>query len=487
MSEQLITINEEERIDEKEEAKKLYADLKDAVGYIQDLTSFLPIPLCMVNHAQKIIDVNIAFLSLVGYKQHEVIGKKIDILLKDQQDAVQLMRNIEKEGFIKNYKTSIFTKEKKEIPITLFSSLRKDNDGNILSYFFTFIDTTEIYQIEKSLTEKVETLKQNKLAMLNMMEDMQDTVATLKKTEKELEKKNEELQMQTEELAVVNTSMIAMNEELSRTQEDLKKFNEELEQRVRDRTAEVEELLKQKDEFVGQLGHDLKTPLTPLITLLPIIRKREQDPKLVELLDVTIQNVNYMKNLVVKTLQLAQLNSPNVSFEMIDFPLSAEIKTAIEHNQNNFEKTGIIVESNLDDSIIVTADPLQIKELIDNLLSNAIKFTLPGGKITISTVQQQDSVITTIQDTGIGLTVEQLEHLFEEFYKADPSRHDLESTGLGLVICKRIVEKHGGKIWAESLGPGKGATFHFTMKIGHNNLVKHQQDSLCEAMGEKKE
>jgi len=79
-----------------------------------------------------------------------------------------------------------------------------------------------------------------------------------------------------------------------------------------------------------------------------------------------------------------------------------------------------------------------------------VKFTPKGSSITIDAKKDKDTVTVSITDTGIGITKEQLNHIFDEFYKVDSARHDLESSGLGLAICKRIVEKHGGKIWPES-------------------------------------
>ena len=87
-----------------------------------------------------------------------------------------------------------------------------------------------------------------------------------------------------------------------------------------------------------------------------------------------------------------------------------------------------------------------------------------GGTITIDAKKAKDFVTISVTDTGIGMTKNQINHIFEEFYKADESRHDLQSHGLGLSICKNIVEKHGGKIWAESPSIGKGSTFFFTFK-----------------------
>ena len=124
------------------------------------------------------------------------------------------------------------------------------------------------------------------------------------------------------------------------------------------------------------------------------------------------------------------------------------------------------------EKIIINADKLKLEELFSNLYSNAAKYMERGGNIIIDAKETKDDVIVSIKDTGIGLTKEELKHVFDEFYKADWSRHDRESSGLGLAICKRIVEKHGGKIWAESSGLKKGTTFYFTIpkhpKKGNN-------------------
>jgi signal transduction histidine kinase len=108
---------------------------------------------------------------------------------------------------------------------------------------------------------------------------------------------------------------------------------------------------------------------------------------------------------------------------------------------------------------------MEFNELVDNLLINAVKFTPGKGSIVFKAEKKKDFVKISITDSGIGLTPEQIEHVFEEFYKVDPSRHDLDSSGLGLSICKRIVEKHGGTIWVESPGLEKGSTFNFTLSL----------------------
>ena len=254
------------------------------------------------------------------------------------------------------------------------------------------------------------------------------------------------------------------NEELRVIGEELHEVNLHLEQKVDERTAEVEELLKHKDEFISQLGHDIKTPLTPLTSLLPIVGKKQTDPKSKELLEICIRNVSYIKNLVVSTLQLARVTSEDTIFDKKEINLFDITSCVLSDNQTTIKDNEIEIENRIDEKTIVLADDLRLREVLSNLIINAIKFMENGGTLTLFSEENDDGFVTvSIKDTGIGLNDEAKSNLFKEFYKADKSRHELDSSGLGLAICKRIVEKHGGTIWAKSPGVGKGTTFYFTI------------------------
>jgi signal transduction histidine kinase len=251
--------------------------------------------------------------------------------------------------------------------------------------------------------------------------------------------------------------------ELREAHNRLYSLNEELEKKVEERTAEVKKLLKQKDEFINQLGHDLKNPLNPIINLLPLINKQVYNPNLKEQLKIVMKNVDFMKNLVIKTIELAKLNSPDTEFVLEDTNLTYEINNTIEKNQLVIRDKNIEIINKINEKIIIKADKLRLNELLDNLIINSIKFCPNGGIITFDGRDNEDFITISIKDTGIGLENQQLNHIFDEFFKADKSRHDFDSSGLGLTICKRIVEKHGGTIWAESPGIGKGTTIFFTL------------------------
>lgn len=251
--------------------------------------------------------------------------------------------------------------------------------------------------------------------------------------------------------------------------DDLKKKKKEL-----GRTnAELEILLKQNNQFILRLGHDLKTPITPLVTLLPLIREQEKDEKLRMLLDALIVNVSALKELVIKSLKLARVKSSR-DIQLEEIGLKKEVNLYIEKRAPMLKKHGYEVEIEIDDNLTVMADKLDLEELFNNLISNAVKYSNSSSPIRIKADESKQYVTISVIDKGIGLSGEQAEQIFEEFYKADESRHELDSSGLGLSICKHIIRCHGGSIHAVSEGIGKGTEVIFTLP---NNPLESENDN----------
>jgi len=336
--------------------------------------------------------------------------------------------------------------------VMLDSCLKKISNGN-LSSKISINSNDEIGSLAKSFNTMKLSLIKSKDELLKYQHHLEEKVEL---RTKDLHKKISAL----EKSEFQNQQLLT---ELRHTKFDLEQLNETLEQKVIDRTEEVQSLLKQKDEFIGQLGHDLKNPLGPLIQLLPIIEKQEQDTKKKEMLVIVNRNVVYMKNLVTKTLELARLNSPNTKFNYELISIKEELNSILNSNRFIFDEKNMNIDDNITDNLIVYADKLRIEELFTNLLNNAVKYSENDGTITINAEKKDHEILFSVQDEGIGMTSEQIERMFDEFYKADSSRHDFDSSGLGMSIAKRIVEKHGGRIWVESNGLGKGSTFYFTI------------------------
>lgn len=259
----------------------------------------------------------------------------------------------------------------------------------------------------------------------------------------------------------VTRQKLTMNE-LADAHNVLYVTKKELERRINERTNQITQMMKQKDDFINQLGHDLKTPLSPLLNLLP--RMEVEDEKSKERLDISIRCVHYMKDLVIKTLELAYLNLDRVEFEYEDINLLLETRSLLETFKPLFNEKELQVHLQISKDLYINADKIQFKEVMNNILINAAKYSKHKGQITINAKEQDSMILLSIKDDGIGMSKEETTHIFDEFYKADTSRHALDSSGLGLSICKRIIEKHGGTIWASSPGKNQGSTFYFTFK-----------------------
>lgn len=274
--------------------------------------------------------------------------------------------------------------------------------------------------------------------------------------------------------------IVSLNDitELRETHNKLRELNITLEKKVDERTVKIEQLLKQKDDFINQLSHDLKNPLGPLVNLIPLVEKRLSNAEDRQILQIVQRNVDYMKNLVEKTLKLARLNSPNTSLHFEQVNLGLLCKKVVDINQYLLSNNHVSVDICIPDYIVLRADSLRLEELFNNLLNNAVKYSPNGSIVVIGAEKHDDSVSIYVRDNGQGMTQDQIDQVFDEFYKADSSRHDFQSSGLGMPICKRIAEKHGGSIWVESDGIGKGCTFYVSLPLKQaSQEVKNQYSS----------
>lgn len=265
------------------------------------------------------------------------------------------------------------------------------------------------------------------------------------------------------EYAAISLNNSRMLDRLNKAKTDLKAFNQELEQRIEERTQKIKHLLQQKDNFIVQLGHDLKTPLGPIINLVPLIEEKEQDAKLKKLLSVVNKSSMKLHNLVRKTMKYAYVTSSEFKPDYEKVNIHDLVQRVLESKKDDCEQLGIHINNKMDVTLMLITDRKLVQEIFDELLSNAMKFSQGRGTITIDYIDNGKSIQFSIKDTGIGLTSSQIEHIFDEFYKTDESRHDLNSHGLGLPIVKTIVEKLDGTIWIGSDGPGKGSTFYFIL------------------------
>ncbi len=218
-------------------------------------------------------------------------------------------------------------------------------------------------------------------------------------------------------------------------------------------------------DFISNISHELRTPLASLkVVVETLLDGAIEDPPAAErFLNHIDTEVNVLTQIVQELLELSRIESGKVPINTHPTTIQALLNHPIERLSPQAERAGLTLTLSLpDDTPLIQADPERIRQVITNLVHNAIKFTPPGGTVTVSADTTNDTeIVVAVRDTGVGIPQHDLARIFERFYKADRARSG-GGTGLGLAIAKHIVQKHQGRIWAESV-EGKGSTFYFTL------------------------
>jgi signal transduction histidine kinase len=243
--------------------------------------------------------------------------------------------------------------------------------------------------------------------------------------------------------------------------DELKQANERLEQ-----------LDKLKDEFVSLASHELRTPMTAIKSYLWFFltdNKDKVEAKELLYLQRAYESTNRLIELVNDMLNVSRIESGRLIINLAQIDPLTLVQDVVTELSPVAQKQQIVllVQKPSTQLPAVSADSNKIKEVLINLIGNALKFTPEHGSITISLALQDGMVQCSVADTGKGIQAVDMPKLFQKFNQVGRdhlSRASAAGTGLGLYISKSIIELHGGKIWAESLGEDKGTTFHFTLK-----------------------
>jgi two-component system phosphate regulon sensor histidine kinase PhoR len=231
--------------------------------------------------------------------------------------------------------------------------------------------------------------------------------------------------------------------------------------------TEIRTLQTMRKEFIGNISHELRTPLASIKAIAETLQDGAiGDKKLAAGFLTKVDNeVERMSQIVT---ELIETGEAKLKLETVN--LNLLIEDVVAHLFPQAERKNLALVAELSPVLAaVQADKDRIRQVIVNIVHNAIKFTQPGGKVVISTRLDADSAITEISDTGIGITKEDLPHIFERFFKVDRSRSS-SGTGLGLAIAKHTVQAHGGEIRVQS-EVGHGSTFSFNIPLKSNSQV----------------
>jgi len=222
---------------------------------------------------------------------------------------------------------------------------------------------------------------------------------------------------------------------------------------------QIEQLIEQKDLFLNQLAHDLRTPLTPILGMGPLLQEGIVDPDSRELIGIFMNNISYLKKMVDDILVNARLNRMSVPEMFEPYDLSVLIDEAIEANVFLAQQRGLTMKNSVPPDITVMMSKPYAGLVFRNLINNAVKYNSPQGSVIVSSAFENGFVTISVTDTGIGIKPEDMGRIWDELFTGDPSRHDPLSKGFGLSIVRKIIKLHHGTIEAISEGYLKGSTF----------------------------
>jgi signal transduction histidine kinase len=276
------------------------------------------------------------------------------------------------------------------------------------------------------------------------------------------------------------------NNQLAARNEALEREVQERERRVRAESAqaEAEEANAAKDRFLAMLSHELRTPLSPIVHAVALLEGIECPPAVREHIATIRRNVRLEARLIDDLLDLARIRNGKLSIEPQHVNVHEVLQHAVEICRADLSAHRISLVEQLEaDDPHVRGDPARLQQVFWNLLTNAVKFSPDGGKVAVRTTSDGNGQISIeIQDYGVGIAPEKLVSIFDAFEQG--ARHSQAGLGLGLAICKALVEMHSGQITAQSAGHEKGASF--VIRLPRAKAAKDDGPKLVETLAPRK-
>jgi signal transduction histidine kinase len=223
-----------------------------------------------------------------------------------------------------------------------------------------------------------------------------------------------------------------------------------------------------KSQFLANMSHELRTPLNAIIGFSEVLREQmfgELNERQLAYVDDVLEAGRHLLSLINDVLDLAKIEAGRMELDLSPVELPELLRSAVSMHAEQADRGGVqLALQTKPAEIAITADDRRVRQVVFNLVSNAVKFTPNGGRVDISAVAENGRVEVAVADTGPGIAPEDLDAIFEEFEQTEAGKQ-AEGTGLGLPLSRKLVELHGGRLWAES-EIGRGSTFRFTLPAG---------------------
>lgn len=396
--------------------------------------------ICITDTDNNIQFVNKAMLKMYGYTKSELLGNQIEILhpLKSPKGLTdEITKVINKDG---TWQNEIINKKKDgtEFPIFLSASPVQDEHGKIISFV----------GIARDITEQ----KQREAQILNLN-------ATL-------EQKVEE---RTKQLALINDNLTKEIAERKLAETEL--INAK---------AELEQAIATKSEFFSRVSHELRTPLNGILGFAQLLEMSELAPIHKKGVNQILKSGKQLVSLVNEVLELSKPDTNEFTVSLEPIYLNGIILETAAISQPFANENNITIETeNLkEENIYALADYQKLTQVLLNIINNAIKYNKKGGLVTIKATKIKNQKIRiSITDTGEGIPTEEFSKLFMPFMRIGTEISEMEGTGLGLAVSKKLTEAMKGTIGAES-EVGKGSTFWIELLEAEGQLDKHERETV---------
>jgi PAS domain S-box-containing protein len=407
--------------------------LKQASQYSLSLIEASRDPLVTINTEGKITDMNEATVRVTGIERKILIGSDFFDYFTDQQKAREVYQEVFEKGSVADSPLTLQNKDGKLTDVLFNGSVYKDDVGNVLGVVIVARDIAEQKRIENELIEaKISAEKATAIA--------------------------EDAQTKAE-----NATLIAR------------------------------EAVKSKQQFLSNMSHEIRTPMNAIIGFTKVILKTGLTAKQKEYLTAIKISGDALIVLINDILDLAKVDSGKMIFEQIPFKLNLSISLMLHLFETKIHEKNLKLVLEFDKNIpeVLAGDPVRLNQIILNLVSNAIKFT-SIGQITVSINllnEDENNVFIqfSVKDTGIGISSEKIEGLFENFQQATSSTSRIfGGTGLGLAIVKQLVEPQGGTLNVES-SVDVGSTFSFILPFKKTDETLLLESEILEVDNELKD
>lgn len=396
---------------------------------------------------------------------------KMDRLYTIEEDKMAGLGELSHDVFIQSFWTIIF--------FSIFIIIA----GGLSSFFISRSIANPLVRMAKivprvargEFNQKIDIKSNDEIGELasafnQMATDLKKSQEQIKRHAEELEgevrERTRELNRKVKELTDMKTAMLNMMEDMDETNKEL----EAKQRMIEEANRELRKLDKMKTDFMNIGAHELKTPLIPIVGYLDmILGDKNLNEKQKKEIKICLRNAKRLQMLVNDILDISKLESKTMKFVMRDLNIKTVIRDAIADLKSFAEERNLKLVLKVPKKLpTVYGDRYRLTQVLENLVNNAIKFT-EKGTVTIEAGQEDGKIVVHVRDTGVGIPEEDMPKLFTKFFQVDTSaKRKYGGSGLGLAICKNIIEEHGGKIWVES-EPGKGSVFSFSLPVKQRN------------------